>query len=347
MFVDIRDFTPRSRRRTPPRTRSPGSTRCSRSLCLLSSRPAGTSTSSSATEPWRSSAPQRSRRARRCGGGGRALLIQRQVTERFAGELRIGIGINTGKVIAGTIGGGTHLEFTLIGDTTNVAARVEQLTKTTGDAILSPSRPSTAWCPDPPDCKTGTARRERQGGAGAGLRPGRRATQPRPATLRQTPHAPISVGRNPGPMNTIQNPAYRRRRGRIEHPDPAVRPDESVTGFGVMGLPSPAATLSRVSWIFPGSPRSGPVRPGTGRWYRDPAGAWTFYATSPAEESCARYFSVANPAVVCPIDMTWHGDFGTEHQDPLKPSRGQSNCATRPLPGCSPGWAPKLPDSSR
>jgi class 3 adenylate cyclase len=28
------------------------------------------------------------------------------------------------------------LEFTLIGDTVNVAARVEQLTKTTGDAIL-------------------------------------------------------------------------------------------------------------------------------------------------------------------------------------------------------------------
>jgi class 3 adenylate cyclase len=39
-------------------------------------------------------------------------------------------------VIAGTIGGGNHLEFTLIGDTTNVASRVEQLTKTTGDAIL-------------------------------------------------------------------------------------------------------------------------------------------------------------------------------------------------------------------
>ena len=45
-------------------------------------------------------------------------------------------GINTGKVIAGTIGGGSKLEFTLIGDTLNVAARVEQLTKTTGDAIL-------------------------------------------------------------------------------------------------------------------------------------------------------------------------------------------------------------------
>ncbi len=65
-----------------------------------------------------------------------ALLIHRLVADRFGGEPRIGIGINTGVVIAGTIGGGGKLEFTLIGDTVNVAARVEQLTKTTGDAIL-------------------------------------------------------------------------------------------------------------------------------------------------------------------------------------------------------------------
>jgi class 3 adenylate cyclase len=65
-----------------------------------------------------------------------AVLIQRVVAERFEGELRIGIGINTGVVIAGTIGGAGKLEFTLIGDTVNVAARVEQLTKTTGDTIL-------------------------------------------------------------------------------------------------------------------------------------------------------------------------------------------------------------------
>ncbi len=64
------------------------------------------------------------------------MLIDRLVAERFGGELRIGIGINTGPVIAGTIGGGSKLEFTLIGDTVNVAARVEQLTKTTGDTIL-------------------------------------------------------------------------------------------------------------------------------------------------------------------------------------------------------------------
>lgn len=39
-------------------------------------------------------------------------------------------------MIAGTIGGAGKLEFTLIGDTVNVAARVEQYTKTTGDSIL-------------------------------------------------------------------------------------------------------------------------------------------------------------------------------------------------------------------
>ncbi|HVQ97995.1 MAG TPA: adenylate/guanylate cyclase domain-containing protein, partial [Mycobacterium sp.] len=65
-----------------------------------------------------------------------AVLIHRLVAERFGEALRIGIGINTGLVIAGTIGGGGKLEFTLIGDTVNVAARVEQLTKITGDPIL-------------------------------------------------------------------------------------------------------------------------------------------------------------------------------------------------------------------
>jgi class 3 adenylate cyclase len=64
------------------------------------------------------------------------ITIHRLVADHFGGELRIGIGINTGVVIAGTIGGGGHLEFALIGDTTNVASRVEQLTKTTGDSIL-------------------------------------------------------------------------------------------------------------------------------------------------------------------------------------------------------------------
>jgi adenylate cyclase len=79
-----------------------------------------------------------------------AVLIHRMVAERFDGALRIGIGINTGVVIAGTIGGGGKLEFTLIGDTVNVAARVEQLTKTTGDAILLTQQCVDALASRPP-----------------------------------------------------------------------------------------------------------------------------------------------------------------------------------------------------
>ena len=80
-----------------------------------------------------------------------AVLIERLVADRFAGALRIGIGINTGKVIAGTIGGGSKLEFTLIGDTVNVAARVEQLTKTTGDTILVTQQCVDALATRPPE----------------------------------------------------------------------------------------------------------------------------------------------------------------------------------------------------
>jgi class 3 adenylate cyclase len=65
-----------------------------------------------------------------------AVLIHRLVAERFGGDVRIGIGINARVVIAGTIGGAGKLEFTLIGDTVNIAARVEQLTKVTGDTVL-------------------------------------------------------------------------------------------------------------------------------------------------------------------------------------------------------------------
>jgi adenylate cyclase len=79
-----------------------------------------------------------------------AVLIHRLVAERFGGTLRIGIGVNTGLVIARTIGGGGKLAFTLIGDTVNVAARTEQLTKTTGDAILLTQHSVDALVTRPP-----------------------------------------------------------------------------------------------------------------------------------------------------------------------------------------------------
>ncbi len=50
--------------------------------------------------------------------------------------LRIGVGINTGPVVAGSIGGAGRLNFSVIGDSVNVAARVESATRDTGDDLL-------------------------------------------------------------------------------------------------------------------------------------------------------------------------------------------------------------------
>jgi adenylate cyclase len=51
-------------------------------------------------------------------------------------ELEIGIGLNSGVVIAGNVGAAGRLEFTVIGDAVNVASRVEAATRDTGDSVL-------------------------------------------------------------------------------------------------------------------------------------------------------------------------------------------------------------------
>jgi adenylate cyclase len=58
------------------------------------------------------------------------------VEEQFAGDLRVGVGVNSGSAVVGTVGGGGRLDFTVIGDTVNTAARVESATRDTGDDIL-------------------------------------------------------------------------------------------------------------------------------------------------------------------------------------------------------------------
>jgi adenylate cyclase len=65
-----------------------------------------------------------------------AIEIARLVRDHYRGELRIGIGVNSGRVMAGTIGGGGRLDFTVIGDAVNTAARVESATRQTDDDVL-------------------------------------------------------------------------------------------------------------------------------------------------------------------------------------------------------------------
>jgi len=55
----------------------------------------------------------------------------------FAGELiRVRIGINTGPLVAGNVGGGGRQSYTVYGDTVNLAARLEALCKEHSTALL-------------------------------------------------------------------------------------------------------------------------------------------------------------------------------------------------------------------
>jgi class 3 adenylate cyclase len=62
--------------------------------------------------------------------------IAAAVRERYGGRVGVGIGVNSGHVVAGTVGGGGRVEFTVIGDAVNTAARVEAATRETGDDVL-------------------------------------------------------------------------------------------------------------------------------------------------------------------------------------------------------------------
>ncbi|HEY1274124.1 MAG TPA: adenylate/guanylate cyclase domain-containing protein [Thermoleophilaceae bacterium] len=66
----------------------------------------------------------------------RAVAAGVELLAAVGGHCRIGIGLNSGLVLVGTIGGGGMTELGVIGDPVNVAARVQDATRELGEPLL-------------------------------------------------------------------------------------------------------------------------------------------------------------------------------------------------------------------
>jgi adenylate cyclase len=62
--------------------------------------------------------------------------LNEQLAARGEETLAIGIGLNTGPAIVGSIGWPDRLEYTAIGNTVNLASRIESLTKAVNEAVV-------------------------------------------------------------------------------------------------------------------------------------------------------------------------------------------------------------------
>jgi adenylate cyclase len=75
-------------------------------------------------------------RAVRCGREIVRLIANWNAKRRFDPPVRVGVGIHIGEAYCGIVGDEERLEFTVLGDAVNVAARIEQATKEFNEPLL-------------------------------------------------------------------------------------------------------------------------------------------------------------------------------------------------------------------
>ncbi|MBI2265138.1 MAG: adenylate/guanylate cyclase domain-containing protein [Armatimonadetes bacterium] len=89
---------------------------------------------------WGAPAPQKDHAFRAIQAALEMLLRLEELNRKWSKErkapIRIGIGIHTGVAVIGNVGSGKRMEYTAIGDTVNLASRIEGLNKEFGTSIL-------------------------------------------------------------------------------------------------------------------------------------------------------------------------------------------------------------------
>lgn len=90
--------------------------------------------------------PDHAERAVRCAVELQAMVARENASGSFAeaGELKVGVGIATGPMVCGNVGGPSQMEYTVIGDTVNLSAR---LTSAAGPTEVWVSEATAQACP--------------------------------------------------------------------------------------------------------------------------------------------------------------------------------------------------------